>query len=51
MRHKINNEQTNQAGLVILIYLSSTSTRRQRKDLFGLRIKLSLVTTSLTTQR
>jgi len=28
-----------------------TSTRRQRSDLFGLRVKLPLVTTSLTTQR
>jgi len=27
------------------------STRRQRSDLFGLRVKLPLVTTSLTTQR
>jgi len=28
-----------------------TSTRRQRSDLCGLRVKLPLVTTSLTTQR
>jgi len=28
-----------------------TSIRRQRRDLFGLRVKLPLVTTSLTTQR
>jgi len=28
-----------------------TSTRRQRSDLFGLRVKLPPVTTSLTTQR
>jgi len=28
-----------------------TSTRRQRNDLFGLRVKLPPVTTSLTTQR
>jgi len=28
-----------------------TSTRRQRRDLFGLRVKLPPVTTSLTTQR
>jgi len=27
------------------------STRRQRSDLFGLRVKLPPVTTSLTTQR
>jgi len=27
-----------------------TSTRRQRRELFGLRVKLSRVTTSLTTQ-
>jgi len=27
-----------------------TSTRRQRRDLFGCLVKLSLVTTSLTTQ-
>jgi len=29
----------------------SVSTRRQRKDLFGLRVKLPPVTTSLTTQK
>jgi len=28
-----------------------TSTRRQRRDLFGFRVKLPVVTTSLTTQR
>jgi len=28
-----------------------TSTRRQRRDFFGLRVKLPTVTTSLTTQR
>jgi len=28
-----------------------TSTRRQQRDLFGLRIKLPLVTINLTTQR
>jgi len=28
-----------------------TSTRRQRSDLFGLRVKLPPVTTNLTTQR
>jgi len=28
----------------------STSTRRQRSDLFGLRVKLPPVTTCLTTQ-
>jgi len=28
-----------------------TLTRRQRRDLFGLRVKLLPVTTSLTTQR
>jgi len=28
-----------------------TSTRRQRRDLFGLRVKLLHITTSLTTQR
>jgi len=28
-----------------------TSTRRQRRDLFGLRVKLPTVTTSLTSQR
>jgi len=28
-----------------------TSIRRQRRDLFGLRVKLSPITSSLTTQR
>jgi len=30
----------------LLIYLSGTLTRRQRRDFFGLRVKLTLVTTS-----
>jgi len=33
-----------------LFICQGTSTRRQRSDLFGLRIKLPPVTTSLTTQ-
>jgi len=40
-------------GLVLVWYLficHGTSTRRQRRDLFGLRVKLLPVTTSLTTQ-
>jgi len=37
--------------LLLLIYLSRYgTTRRQRKDLFGCEIKLSHVTTSLSTQ-
>jgi len=42
----------NRGWSTVLICLSRyrTSTRRQQSDLFGLRVKLSPVTTSLTTQ-
>jgi len=38
-------------GTCSLICQGIYSTKRQRKDLFGLRVKLPPVTTSLTTQR
>jgi len=51
MGDKIRTFYSSTVGVVpVLIYLSSTSTRRQRSDLFGRRVKLSPVTTSLTTQ-
>jgi len=37
--------------LAHLFIRQGISTRRQRSDIFGLRVKLSPVTTSLTTQR
>jgi len=38
-------------GLEFIIICQSTTTKRQRSDLFGFRVKLPPVTTSLTTQR
>jgi len=38
-------------GFMFSFICQGTSTRRQRRDLFGLRFKLPHVTTSLTTQR
>jgi len=42
---------TTDLGLDTHLFVKGNSTRRQPRVLFGLRVKLPLVTTSLTTQR
>jgi len=53
--NKIKNSRPySKSNLELVLYsfiYQVTSTRRQRSDLFGLRVKLPLVTSSLTSQR
>jgi len=46
-----NGNRLFKIGLRYSFIFQGTATRRQRRDLIGLREKLSLVTTSLTTQK